>query len=377
MKNLNKIIASVLLIISALSCTRIEGPWADLYLEHPEKGFVSTKPADRKDDNLISGNGTIGALIPGQVQEDKILFSHEKIFCPVNKPMKAPNIGKRLDQYREWISNLQGNEAVKDIWNVAKEMGYPEPIWWTDSYMPAGYLVFEMLETGESDGYARSTNWENGLTTVAWKQGEEVFHRKLFVSRAAGVSVMEIESPTGAPLNCNFRHEELEVDRNKNEFWKDPEFYDENIKNISSEVDGDMITFKMDFKKDWKGALKQVNMVSRVIPVKGTLTSRDGNLEVRDAKKILVLTAIEPEFEKTNDAFSDLYEKLNSIEPDFEKLLSEHSDIHGDMFNRVEFKITEESLNTTTSEEFLAICSTISGCFPAMLFSSPISVVKL
>ena len=75
----NKGIVLFLVAILSISCSKIQGPWAELYLVQPEKGFVSTEPANRKDDNLISGNGTIGALIPGQVEQDKILFSHEKI----------------------------------------------------------------------------------------------------------------------------------------------------------------------------------------------------------------------------------------------------------------------------------------------------------
>ena len=67
------------------------------------------------------------------------------------------------------------------------------------------------------------------------------------------------------------------------------EFYDENIKSISAGVDGDMLTFKMNFIKDWEGSSKQVNMVSKVIPIQGTMISDDKNLKVKDAKKILTL----------------------------------------------------------------------------------------
>jgi hypothetical protein len=227
MKNLAFVF--ILFLTTLLSCNKGSGPWSDLFLEKPKKGFVSTVPAERKDDNLIAGNGTIGALIPGHVDRDKILFSHELIYCPIYKPMPAPPVWKKMDQYRNWIYEIDGNRAVKDIWDVGQEMGYPDPIWWTDSYMPAGYLVFDMPGTNASGGYARSTDWETGLSTVAWSDGEDVFHRKLFISRDAGVSIMQIESPTGAELNCNFWQEHLEIDTNPKQFWKDDIFFGENI----------------------------------------------------------------------------------------------------------------------------------------------------
>ena len=57
---MNKMFIGYLLILTGfISCTRFGGPWADLYLEHPDKGFVSTVPAERKDDNLITGNDVV------------------------------------------------------------------------------------------------------------------------------------------------------------------------------------------------------------------------------------------------------------------------------------------------------------------------------
>lgn len=343
----------ILSLTAFLSCNKVEGPYSDLFLEHPNKGFVSSVPAERKDDNLISGNGTIGALIPGHVDRDKILFSHELIYCPMNKPMPAPPIWHKMDQYKQWIFEMDGNKAVKDIWDIGQKMGYPDPIWWTDSYIPAGYLVFDMPETNASGGYVRSTDWETGLTTVAWNDGEDVFHRKLFVSQDAGVSVMQIESPTGATLDCNFWQEHLEIDTNPKQFWKDDIFFEENILSAVSGIDGNMLTFKMNFKKEWEGSLKEVNMITKVIPFKGTMEENEGRIEVRDANKIMLITMIEPDFKRTGIAFSELYTKLNELTSDFDLLLSEHGDIHREIFNRVEFVLDHSSDDHKTSEEMI------------------------
>jgi alpha-L-fucosidase 2 len=352
---MNKMFIGYLLILTGfISCTRFEGPWADLYLEHPDKGFVSTVPAERKDDNLITGNGTIGALVPGNVEQDRILFSHELLYCPVYKPMPAPPVWEYMEKYREWIYNIEGNRAVKDIWDVGQKMGYPDPIWWTDSYIPSGYLVFDMPGTNASGGYARSTDWENGLTTVAWSDGKDIFHRKLFVSRASGTSVMQIESPTGALLDCNFWHEHLEIDTNSRQFWKDDLFFEENILSAETGIDGNILTFKMNFKKEWEGSLKEVNMLTRVIPAGGTIVENEGHLEVREAKTILLITMVQPDFERNGIPFSELYPKLNNSETEFKRLLSDHVAIHGEMFNRVEFMLDDEVAGTQTSEELIA-----------------------
>jgi len=42
-----------------------------LKFENPRHGFVSSKPASISEESLISGNGTIGVLIPGDVNKDR------------------------------------------------------------------------------------------------------------------------------------------------------------------------------------------------------------------------------------------------------------------------------------------------------------------
>jgi len=346
-------IGYLLILTGIISCTRFEGPWAELYLEHPSKGFVSTVPAERKDDNLITGNGTIGALVPGDVEQDRILFSHELLYCPVYKPMPAPPVWEHLEKYREWVFSREGNKAVRHIWEIGQEMGYPFTTWWTDSYIPAGYLVFDMPGTHASGGYARATDWESGLTTVAWSDVKDVFHRKLFVSRADGMSVMQIESPTGALLDCNFWHEHLENPQDPDNVSRENLFFEENIGLVETGIDGDKLLFRMNFKKEWEGSLKEVKMVTRVIPVKGRMTENEGRLEVREAKKILLITLIEPDFERTGIPFSELYDTLDEIKPDFSTMLSRHTAIHGEIFNRVDFNLDEKDTGYKTSEELI------------------------
>ena len=119
-------------------------------------------------------------------------------------------------------------------------------------------------------------------------------------------------------------------------------------------IDGNILTFKMNFKKEWEGSLKEVNMLTRVIPAGGTIVENEGHLEVREAKKILLVTMVQPDFKRNGIPFSELYPKLNNSETEFKRLLSDHVAIHGEMFNRVEFMLDDEVAGTQTSEELIA-----------------------
>ncbi|MCP4514514.1 MAG: hypothetical protein GY824_04700, partial [Delftia sp.] len=41
--------------------------WDTLGFTHPQRGFVSERPATHWQNSLITGNGIVGALVPGQV----------------------------------------------------------------------------------------------------------------------------------------------------------------------------------------------------------------------------------------------------------------------------------------------------------------------
>jgi alpha-L-fucosidase 2 len=348
---MQKLGTTILLVYLYISCVSAYGQWDALHLQYPDKGFISTTQADNKDDALITGNGTIGAAVPGQIALDKILLSHERIYIPYFKPMQPPPIYKYLDEIRELTAANQGGEASKRIYDVGQDMGYPEgDIWWDDAYLPACYLAVGNDMEDVVNRTARSTDFETALTTVAWKSGQHVYHRKMFVSRKAGVAVMQIDSPTDSPLSFSLYHDHLESAPPTRTINED-EFRDERVGVMKAGVDEEFLTYKLRFNVPWETDLKGYDVVSRIIPTGGTVQESDGKLVVSDAKSILVITAIHPWFEEPDNSFNYLKQSLEEIPADFGLLLKEHAALHGEIYNRVDFTISKTT--NRTSEELM------------------------
>jgi len=51
----------------------------------PERGFVSSQPA-KSGGGLICGNGTIGANALSRPLNERIIFTHERLFMPMGAP---------------------------------------------------------------------------------------------------------------------------------------------------------------------------------------------------------------------------------------------------------------------------------------------------
>ena len=160
---------------------------------------------------MLTGNGTIGALVPGDPKKEHIILSHEKLFMPEYLPHKAPPLYKYLDEVKERVLKGNGGKASDLMIEAGKEVGINDMIW-TDPLVPACQLQIESLSKRKVTDYNRSVNYETGEASVVWKEGETTYDRTIFFSRPDSVGVMKISGSTTGSLNFKFRLKRLYPD---------------------------------------------------------------------------------------------------------------------------------------------------------------------
>ena len=69
----------------------------------PERGFVSSRPAKTWEEGLLSGNGTIGANALSRPRNERIIFTHERLFLPMGAPVMPLDQSARLFEIRRLI----------------------------------------------------------------------------------------------------------------------------------------------------------------------------------------------------------------------------------------------------------------------------------
>ena len=52
------------------------------------RGFESLEPAQDWEHALPIGNGTIGALVYGHPEDERIVLSHARLYMPLNRPLE-------------------------------------------------------------------------------------------------------------------------------------------------------------------------------------------------------------------------------------------------------------------------------------------------
>jgi hypothetical protein len=358
------IINSILIFVSIsfllISCTQEKSDFeklcSELKFENPKHGFVSSKPASIWEESLISGNGTIGVLIPGDVNKDRIVFSHERIFLPRTPPIKGPQLGNILDETRKAL--LEGDfDAAADLFEKESlKAGFTEEFVWTNPHIPACQLEFESLSPIKSNSYARTVNYETGEAKVAFKDNNTIIHRHAFVSRDNDVAVIKFSSPNHSKLNYKFKLNELPLKKNdveaiEDEFTYNPKKF---IESLNMTAENDMLTYDAEFKIKWEGSLKSYKTMVKIMPANGSLKVDENSLVVEDADEILIFASIELNYGSPLSSKNTLAEKLNHIDPDYNNLLAAHKKIHSEMFNRFSFNLEKDSQLMLTSEALLA-----------------------
>ena len=321
----------------------------DLEISNPQHGFISNVPASCWEESLISGNGTIGLTMPGDALEDRIVFGHERLFLPEYPPYEAPDLGSRLPDIREAILNGKNEAGTTIMGEEARKVGI-EGMIWTNPPVPACQLEFESLHRDSIQSYARSTNFETGEITVAFRSGSNVVHRKAFVSRTEKLAVINFSSPTGAKLNYRFALNQLPVK-------KDSRFNPEDYVDFNTHASGVYLHYQSKFKRQWEGSVKGHDLLAKIIVNGGVIRVEGNQIQVTDAAEILILADIRIATEDRSEDFRILKAKLDGISLGYEALLNNHVIVHSELFNRFSFDLGEQKVIRCSSEDLLASSS--------------------
>ena len=125
----NLLFASILSLILSYGC--------DHNVEDEHAGMRSSEPALRWQDALISGNGSMGILVYGDPENEKIIFNHEFCYEPLGtEDVEPPDMAKYLPKISRLFKEGKYREVHDYSYAMAKKEGYPGLLW-TDPYHPA------------------------------------------------------------------------------------------------------------------------------------------------------------------------------------------------------------------------------------------------
>lgn len=266
--SLAAVVAATSLSLQVTSLAALES------LPVPERGFVSSQPAKKWEEGLICGNGTIDANALSRPLNERIIFTHERLFLPMGAPVMPLDQSARLFEIRRLIDKGLYKQACELQFNLSGQDGFMYP----DYFVPAFDLTIRSQAEGVVRDYARSVDFQTGETTVHWVDDRGAFERRMFVSRAAGVAVLLLTAPKSA-LDCQLALEprepsdEFNADTDINK--RSDEVFEEHISDIKSTAGDSWLTYSNRFTKAYPGSIHALQSYTRVVATGGTTEPRD------------------------------------------------------------------------------------------------------
>ncbi|MFK7697656.1 glycosyl hydrolase family 95 catalytic domain-containing protein [Paenibacillus sp. HJGM_3] len=291
------------------------------------------QPAVRWQDALPSGNGTLGALVYGNIEEDTVLINHEALWYG-GTTKELPNLSLHLKELRELLAAGKYTEANQLYPNKLKEAGYQTS---TAKFQPGFDLkLFSEME-GAFRHYRRSLDMETGEISVTWTESGIQRSKRLFVSRTDDMAIMQIRSQ-GAPVPKHaFQltiHDPAQAERHDFSF--------------GSEAGEDYLTA---WGKHGDG-LTSFCAVARIICRGGKKQVLDHRTVVEGAEEIVVLLVVSA---KEGDAAvrERLKQQLAGYDHEYTTLLERHVREHRPLFLRAGLDLEPNEQRDASNEQLL------------------------
>lgn len=307
----------------------------------PERGFVSSRPGPTWEHGLLSGNGTVGAIVMSQPLDETVIFSHERMFLPERPPMLPPPTAPRLFEIRRLIERKLYQQASQLTFDISGQEGFRYP----DPFVPAFELGIRMDGDPNVTGYLRSVDFETGEASVQWGDARGLFVRKLFVSRADGVAALLVTGPAPGSVSCR-----LELRS------RDPghERFRKHIKEAKATAAGQYLSYRHRFTNAYPGSVHAIEGVALVKAQGGSSREEGSALLIAGADQLLVLVDVSVVYDEETSRIERAKAALAALAGDYAALRERHARIHGGLFKRTRLELGGGADRHLTSEELIA-----------------------
>ena len=319
----------------------------------PKRGFLSSRPAETWEDGLICGNGTVGANVLSRPLDERIIFTHERLFMPMGPPVMPPDNAAHLAEIRRLIEAGRYRQACELQFKLSGQKRFMYP----DFFVPAFDLTIRTEARGAVRDYARSVDFQTGEAVVRWSDDRGVFERRMFVSRSEGVVVLLLTGPAPGTLDCRLA---LEPREPSDEFNNDSdirkhsdEMFKEHVTDINAAAGTSSLTYGNRFTKAYPGSIQSIEGVARIATTAGSARADGSTLIVTGADRVLILIDIRPVYDPDPSGMDAMLTSLVALPADYAVLLERHAKLHGELFNRVRLDLGGGADHSLTTEQLL------------------------
>jgi alpha-L-fucosidase 2 len=157
-----------------------------------------TQPAPEWAAALPVGNGRIGAMVFGGVQQERVALNEDTLWSGGPTDWNNPNARNHLQVVRKLLLEQKDYQAAD---TECRNMQGP----FNQAYEPVGDLLIDFSHPAEVSGYRRELNLDTAIVKVTYQVDGVSYTREVFASQPAQVIVTRLDCSKPGGLNCKVR----------------------------------------------------------------------------------------------------------------------------------------------------------------------------
>ncbi|MGN0600527.1 MAG: glycoside hydrolase N-terminal domain-containing protein, partial [Oscillospiraceae bacterium] len=272
------------------------------------------EPAANWDEALPVGNGRIGGMIFGRVEDELIQMNEDSVWSGGFRYRNNPKAKEKLGEIRKLIADGRITEAQKlceDAFYGRNEQ--------QRHYHPMGDLHILQSDCENAENYQRSLDISTAVAKTEWTSGKTAFCREVFISAPDNVMVIHFSASEKGKISFEAFIDGVDDDYDRNEA------YDEST-----------LLFTVTDGIPYAAAVT-------VKTVGGTGVTDSNRIRVDGADEAVITVACQTAFRTGNYEKQALNEAKTAQRKTFKVLLERHVNDYKKLYDRVKFDLCDNS----------------------------------
>jgi alpha-L-fucosidase 2 len=160
------------------------------------------KPAERWLDALPLGNGRLGAMVFGGVEDEQLQLNEDTFWSGAPREWNNPEARQHLPEVRRLVLDEQDYVGAD---RVCKQMQGP----YNEGYLPLGNLHLQTTKAAAVDDYRRELDLDQGVSRVSYRVAGAEHVREAFVSTPDQAIVVRWTTTDRAGINVTLSLDSL------------------------------------------------------------------------------------------------------------------------------------------------------------------------
>ncbi|MBS3770081.1 MAG: glycoside hydrolase family 95 protein [Bacteroidales bacterium] len=334
MKTLKTLYRPIFLLFALLISINV---WSLPESEDPPFMLWYNQPAAEWTEALPLGNGRLGAMVYGTIQQERIQLNEENLWAGQPVDAHPPEFREHLPEIQEALLNDNPARAKK----LMQQYGTQRPTSFR-SYQPLGDILLSFEGLNDTNNYRRELNLNTGISNVAFDSEGQHHTRETFISATDDVLVIRLQAGDRDKLNLD-----IHLTRSKDAQTKAAD-------NNTLIFKGQIIDRKPPEGPEPNpggsgpgGKHMRFGGVLKASTEGGSIISRDSTLQIKEASQVTILFSAATDydlstmnFDRTTDPVAKARATVNNtMQKPYRVLRRQHVAEHREMFERVHLNL--------------------------------------